>query len=514
MTADEYTSAHDRFLTFSLQLTQITSFIARNTHMITQCMQKYCFADKTKNVEEYKTEMRKIIRNLRSNETTSFVQSICSGCRCDYADDLCRKPTAHKQCSYKREPNTTQKGATQWSIQKHMKTAMDQLAKQISTLDYRYTCEVVAVGSAYEGTKIGCCDEFDFNFVLNCLSRMCRVDYSPETLPGFVLLKASTPEFDEDLFNSNGTLNTRIVKCRFEMIVKQILSSFSFCENTGLEFIDPVYYERHIPDGTVSNKLHTYIKLAFTQPLNGYHVLHDVSVDIVPALQINDWWQTAHDDDARRRDLSQTGECLIVFTQPQNKYPWIGWTEPHGFISFARAESRLLHNHPPVVKAAYMVVKRMSKYFCPCEFFSSYVIKTALLWCLDEVGFSNCSSSGDSDEINGDELLSLVQKIFRRLLSFAAQDYCPSYFMPKCHQPVWIAERYLKQFHVRLYQHGLTYKALFSLNEQQSEDAWLQHIKSMFIFSHVMYWTVLSDNDELELFVPSTINPLAEISYD
>ena len=64
---------------------------------------------------------------------------------------------------------------------------------------------------------------------------------------------------------------------------------------------------------------------------------------------------------------------------------------------------------------------------------------------------------------------------------------------------------------MRLYQHGLaSYTDLFNLNEQQSQDALLKYFKSLFIFSHVMYWTVLSDDEELKLFVPSTINPLTE----
>ena len=123
-------------------------------------------------------------------------------------------------------------------------------------------------------------------------------------------------------------------------------------------------------------------------------------------------------------------------------------------------------------------------------------------------------SFNSSDEVDGCELLFLVQNILRKLLCFAAQDYVPSYFMPTCHQPVWISERYLKQFHMRLYQHGLTYKDLFTLREQQSYDKVLQSIKTLFTFSHVMYWTVLSEADELELFVPSTVNPLCENSYD
>jgi len=63
---------------------------------------------------------------------------------------------------------------------------------------------------------------------------------------------------------------------------------------------------------------------------------------------------------------------------------------------------------------------------------------------------------------------------------------------------------------MRLYRHGLTYMDLFSLNEQQSHDWWLQRIKSLFLASQMMYWSVLSDDDELKLFVPSDINPLCE----
>jgi len=323
-----------------------------------------------------------------------------------------------------------------------------------------------------------------------------------------VLLKASTPAFDKELFNNNGILNTRIVKFIFETFLKQIMSSFSFCDVTGFEFIDPLQ-DFVIPPGTTSTKHHTHIKLAFTKPVNGCHVLHDISVDIVPTLRIDGWWP----DDMRRRDLCQAGDCRILFTQPQIKYPWIRWTEPHGFITFSPAESKLLCDCPNVIRAAFMVVKRMSKYFCQYEFFSLHVIKMALLWCLDEdedCSRSNCTSARDSDEFSGDELLRWVQIILRRLLCFAAQDYVPSYFMQRCHQPVWPQERYLKQFHMRLHQHGLTYEDLFRLNEQQSQDTWLQHIKAMFVFSHLMYWTVLSDTDELKLFIPSTINPLNE----
>jgi len=512
-TADEYTDYYsvNRPL---YRLDETSIFVSRNFNSISSCIEQ-CFSDISRDSQTSKTELQKLIRDLSTNDTTSFVLSMYRGCRFDYID-ACRKMAAWKQ--YTRErlelPADDNGSATQppirptfAAIQSQVDTAMHYLAKVISDKDARFACEVVPVGSAREETRIGYCDEFDYNFVLTDLSTKCEVCCSPESPPCFVLLKASAPAYDKDLFNSDGILNTRIVKFKFETLVKQILSSLSFCEVTGFEFTDP-FQDFMLPSGNTSTKINTQIKLVFIKPVNGYHVPHSISVDVVPALRIDGWWP----DDTRREDLCQQGDCLIVFTQPQNKYPWIGWTQPHGFISFTQAESRLLRDCPPVVKAGFMVVKRMSKYLCKYEFFSSHVIKTAVFWCLDEVDSTNeCSSANDSDEVNADELLRWVRRILQRLLRFAAQDYVPSYFMPKCCQPVWLAEKYLKQFHMRLYRHGLlTCTDLFSLNEQQFRDFWLKYIKSLFLSSHVMYWTLVSDAKDLKLFVPSAVSPLTE----
>ena len=512
-TAGEYMTARHMFtmkLAF-LRLIKTSNFIAGNARRISVCVAQ-CFRESCHDLASFPQALVNTIRDLRSCGDTD-VQNIYRGCRIDYADDqpLSAMESLHNAQVPMTATESAQRAMTMFAaIQERMNEAMHHLASEISAQDSRFICEVFPVGSAREGTRIGCCDEFDYNLVLTDLSGICKVGYSPESPPGFVQLRALTSEYDEELFNSNGTLNTRIVKFRFEALVKRVLSSSEFCEATGLEFIDQFKADA-LPGGTVSTKLHTCIKLAFTQPVNGYHVLHTISVDIVPALRINGWWP----DDARKRDFCRPGECLIVFTQPQDKYPWIGWTEPHGFVSFAQAESRRLHECPLVVKAAYMVVKRMSKYFCHYDFFPSHVIKTALLWCLDENRFTHLAQlTSSNDEVIDDELLLLVKNILKRLLCFAAQDYVPSYFMPKCHQPVWLQERHLKQFHMRLYQHGLTYKDLLSLNEQKSLDQMLLHIKDMFVFSHIVYWSMLSDNDELKLFVPSTINPFCENSYD
>jgi len=505
-TADEYCSTCRRYeLNVSLLLLMDTSsFISKNFLLISSHIQQ-CFSHRYMNLKSSKAELGEVVCNLRADNATLYVLNLLKGIRFDYTDVIFRNRALLEWNFYEREElqdngiDTAMQVPTMFAaVQSQVEEAVKYLAKEIFDKDTRFACEVVLVGSAREETKIGCCDEFDCNFVLTDLSKKCKVCYSPESPPGFVLLKASSPEYDEDLFDSNGILNTRIVKFKFETLVKHVLSSLSFCEATGFEFIDPLQDFLLLPD-TTSTKVNTLIKLQFTHPVNGCHVPHNISIDVVPALCIDGWWP----DDMHRKDLCQSGECLIVFTQPQLKYPWIGWTEPHWLITFARAESRLLRGCPPVVRAAVIVVKRMSKKFCQYECFSSHVIKTALFWCLDEMQPTN--------EVNGDELLRWVRNILRRLLCFAAQDYVPSFFMRKCHQPVWLKERYLKQFHMRLYQHGLlSYTDLFSLNEQQSRDYWLKYIKSLFICSHLMYWSVLSDDNELKLFVPSAINPLTE----
>ena len=361
--------------------------------------------------ESCKAELLKLINDIRGCNATSYVLNTFLGCRFDYSD-VSGKMVASKQHISEHvdlvtndNASVTQPSTMFAEIQRQVDKAVEYLATEILQTDTRFACEVVPVGSAYEGTKIGRCDEFDYDFVLTDLSRLCSVCYSPESPPGFVLLEAATSAYDDELFNNNGILNTRIVKFTFETFLKQILTSLRFCDDTGFEFIDPLQ-DFFLPPG-VTTKLNTHIILAFTKPVNGRHVLHNVSVHIVPTLRIDGWWP----DDMCRRDLCQAGDCRFVFTQPQTKYPWIGWTEPHGFITFAPAESRLLCDCPSIVKAAFMVVKRMSKYFCQYEFFSSHVIKMALLWCLDEDDDcfrSDCTSSLDSDEFSGDELLRWV----------------------------------------------------------------------------------------------------------
>ena len=289
--------------------------VVRNFHSISFRVQQF-FAHTGPTLNSSKAEFHKIVRDLQADNATSYVLNTYKGCRLDYSDVVCRHSVESKQHFQKGEElldddnkNSMQLPTMFAAIQSQVEKAMQHLGKEISDKDIRFACEVVPVGSAHEQVKIGSCDEFDYNFVLIDLSRKCKACYSPESPPGFVLLKSSMPEYDEDLFNSNGILNTRIVKFKFETLVKQILSSLSFCEATGFEFLYPAACP-HIPPETRTTKVNTEVSLEFTKPVNGHYVPHSISIDVVPALFIDDWWP----DDTCREHPCQTGDCLIVFT--------------------------------------------------------------------------------------------------------------------------------------------------------------------------------------------------------
>jgi len=349
---------------------------------------KQCLAKRFSDSAQCEAELRKIIHDARKSvDATTYVQNIYRKCGFNYSEQFVgiSEPMTSATVT-----SAVRRKITFAAIHSHVTKAMKYLANKISSEDDRFACKVFPVGSAHEKTKIGCCDEFDYTFVLTKLSSKCRDAYSPESPPGFILVKVSTTDYDKCLFNDNEILDMRIVKFKFESLAKYVLSTSQFCETTGFEFdpnTDALIFS--LQNTNMLVKPHINVELSFIEPVNGYHIMHRVSVDIVPALQINDWWP----EDARRQDLCRTGECLIVFTQPQNKYPWVSWTEPHGFISFARAESRLMRECPQIVKAAYMVVKWMANHLHRFTLLlSSHVIKTALLWCLDDVRFRNCSS--------------------------------------------------------------------------------------------------------------------------
>ena len=239
-TSSEYSNIQNNYnmQVSLLRLANSSTFIARHRSDISACVQN-CFADSSYAVKECKTKLHETVKDLSGfSDAASYVLNIWNGCVYDYIDATHRKPVAPAQCDDQRlckeedfvtnnDESPTEPKTMFAAIQSHVNNAMKELAKAITEHDrHRFACDVIPVGSAHEGTKIGCCDEFDYNFVLTNLSSICEVCYSPESPPGFVLLKALTPVQDDeklkDLFDENGILIIRIVKFKFETLAKQI----------------------------------------------------------------------------------------------------------------------------------------------------------------------------------------------------------------------------------------------------------------------------------------------------
>jgi len=165
-----------------LRLGDTSYYVLRNFHSMSLCIQQY-FSHKHLNVKSSKAELHKIICNLRADNAASYVLNIHKRCRLDYCD-VCRKRAAmtqrfHKSVELSANVNESEKQTPTMfeAIQIQVEKAMQHLAEEITDKDTRFACEVVLVGSAHEGLKNGCCDEFDYNFVLTDLSRICTVCY-------------------------------------------------------------------------------------------------------------------------------------------------------------------------------------------------------------------------------------------------------------------------------------------------------------------------------------------------
>ena len=174
MTASEYVSARHVFnmkLSF-LRLTKTSNIIARNARRIPVCVAQY-FGESCNDLAPFPEELGNVIRDLRGCDDTN-VRNIYCECRFDYDDDMCKKSQSTAESA---EENAGEASIMFQTIHNRMKEAMHVLAKEVSAQDSRFICEVFPVGSAREGTKIGCCDEFDYNFVLTNLSRICKVGY-------------------------------------------------------------------------------------------------------------------------------------------------------------------------------------------------------------------------------------------------------------------------------------------------------------------------------------------------
>ena len=286
---------------------------------------------------------------------------------------------------YWRELKYVFRGTVVSMISNHLMAFMERLAHALKTRDSLFECQVVNVGSAYEGTKIKYPKEFDLNFVLTTFSSLYEPTTSPACSPGFVHLQRNkinmykscpsktlvycrTNEKDFQFkFKEKKYLDTCAVRRTFERLIKDVLRDVEFLRSK-------TFFEVHIDNDKElylikSNKLCIILKFVVNRPLNGIHVFHKISVDIVPTIEITDYWP-----EGAIQDVSQdmkSNECYLVFDEPYKLYPWISSdAAPYARISFGQAESDLIRNAPPVIKAAFMVSKQIATAFGKADNFT------------------------------------------------------------------------------------------------------------------------------------------------
>ena len=166
-----------------------------------------------------------------------------------------------------------------------------------------------------------------------------------------------------------------------------------------------------------------------------------------------------------------------------------------------------------------MAAKQMVKNFSDLKFMSSYVVKSAVLHCMQNDEDLRACVGSNYDEITKEQLLCWVQRIMRRLLCFVLQDFVPSVFMPTFVLPVCKFEQSLKFSHSRLHQYHLTYKdfsqkKFFKQNTDNILcDSQLRNIIKAYLSSHLMYWSTLPENARLQLYFPP-IQPDAESTFE
>ena len=343
---------------------------------------------------------------------------------------------------------------------------MKRLVAAVGEEDHRFEGILYQVGSSFEGTRVGRGNEFDFNVELMKLSSMCDVATSPECPDGFVHLVKKPGVNAEDggydqFFDRNGTLMTTQVALKFHSTWLKAVSWQEFWDTEPLfEIINLqfMYMSSKVTNLQVKN-----IKLRFNRPVNGKLLHYDISIDIVPVVRVDGSWpQNAVPASGDIQHYSN--DCNFVFDQPHRQH---GATQmPDARISFARAESRLIRDSPPVVRAAFMVAKQItcSRHSVFARF-SSHTLKMATLWSVEDAQNSSqnsVSSENDYSQLDSHQLQRQVEAIFRRLWQFSVQDFVPSFFMPSLQVAVWKFEEFPKYSHTFLRRIDSDYRKLFS----------------------------------------------------
>ena len=424
-----------------------------------------------------------------------------------------------------------QREITTLNIDDKIRSFMERLIVEIGRKDSRFEGKLSHVGSSFEGTRIYDADEYDFNIKLIQFSRLCVPLPSIEI--GFFYLKLN-PDIEHvdklmnfgEFFSPDGFLLTTLLNLKFEMILKEVLHDSEFWrKEPHFQLLNMTAEEEY---RFTPAKAYTTLELRSLTKLGPQatdYFFPMISVDIVPSINIHEWWPDEalsiiqKFDTAIIKDIMACG-CSLVFAPSNTVYQEHeeeGYLNTSARASFSVSESHLIRNCPPVFKAAYMVGKWLVKYDAwrdtfldhSSDFiFSSHALKTAVLICLTDAGgmhITNRIMVNDYDNLDFIELTKMVQKMLGLLLEFTLQDFIPTFFLPSFRQPVWKFEKSANYSHRLLQRFGIDYKQLTRSNKNGETPEKLNKVKKGFALSHLIYWSVLNEGSDIHVNFPNIL---------
>ena len=292
-------------------------------------------------------------------------------------------------------------------------------------------------GSVREGTKIKYPNEFDFLVCLDNFQNKIEIIENENMPASYCTVELKTHFKHGDiakLFDTNGQLNTCKLAMKIYNIIYDVLSDSEIWQDLG-------FYWNSGP--THDSETISALELYWVGP---YYKLLPISVDIVLAVSMRNWWPTTGNSNRNliTNDMKKDG-CLLIMKRK------VDFDESCYFrISFSKAETNIIRNTTDIVRKGYMLAKAIRTWVPRCvvhidddeevdnvdaEFlFSSYVLNTSLLKELEEGAILEDSSSPNGNEylFQNKELSTVIgvaYRIWKRVETAVLLGHLPSFFI-------------------------------------------------------------------------------------
>ncbi|XP_071944828.1 uncharacterized protein [Antedon mediterranea] len=334
----------------------------------------------------------------------------------------------------------------------YIKNSIDELVrlilKKIADIDPRFEASTVLSGSVSEGTKIFLPDEFDYLCCLQQFDSITTVDETDSNRPAcFASLIMNTKnsscqhsvfaEFFNDSF-----LQQNLVSSRFYQLIREVIP----CNDIWSKFPRiHLYDEPKVEQGRIHS-----LSVRWTGWLIKDMV---ISIDLVPTIPKRNWWpsQIKKSSFTEDKHVSSLGCLLITKSDKSEKFQFVPAHKMTQFlrVSFSEVETFLIRKQSDQVKQGYKLAKNMIELVPPLrisdddeykhlkssasELISSYMLKTCLLYCLENYMCGDVREKLTSAVTDGEKIRAWAFAILKQLERFLTDKTgtVPSFFVPE-----------------------------------------------------------------------------------